>query len=126
MAYVAHFSINAENLARARGFYEKVFAWKFEPWGPPNFYMINTGDTQAKPVIGSLQGRRELVPGQRINTYECTISVASIDETIGAIQANGGRIVMAKSTIVGVGALVFFEDPEGNVAGAMEYDQNAT
>lgn len=125
MAYVAHFSINADNVARARGFYEKVFGWKFEPWGPPDFYMINTGDTQAMPVIGSLQGRRELIHGQRINTYECTISVASIDDTIAAILANGGSLVMAKSTIVGVGTLVFFEDPEGNVAGAMQYDQNA-
>ena len=125
MAHVAHFSINADNVGRACGFYEKVFGWKFEPWGPPKFYMINTGDTQAVPAIGSLQGRRELIPGQRINTYECTISVASIDETIAAIQANGGKIVMSKSTIVGVGTLIFFEDTEGNVAGAMQYDQNA-
>ena len=75
--------------------------------------------------IGSLQGRRELVPGQRINTYECTISVTSIDETIDSVQANGGKIVMQKSHIVGVGTLIFFEDTEGNVAGAMQYDSNA-
>ena len=51
--------------------------------------------------------------------------MTSIDETIAAIQANGGKIVMQKSTIVGVGDLIFFEDTEGNVAGAMQYDQNA-
>ena len=125
MAHVAHFSINADSVSRARGFYEKVFGWKFEAWGPPEFYMINTGDAQATPVIGSLQGRRELIPGQRTTTYECTISVTSIDETIAAIQANGGKLVMQKSTIVGVGDLIFFEDTEGNVAGAMQYDANA-
>lgn len=125
MSHVAHFSINADDVGRARRFYEKVFGWKFEAWGPPQFYMINTADAEAAPVIGSLQGRRELIPGQRINTYECTISVTSIDETIAAIQANGGKIVMQKSTIVGVGDLIFFEDTEGNVAGAMQYDQHA-
>jgi len=125
MAHVAHFSINADDVGRARAFYEKVFGWKFEAWGPPRFYMISTGDARAVPVIGSLQGRRELIPGHRTNTYECTISVASIDATIAAIESNGGKIVMQKSTIVGVGDLIFFEDTEGNVAGAMQYDQHA-
>ena len=29
---------------RARDFYQKVFGWEFEPWGPPNFYLIKTAD----------------------------------------------------------------------------------
>jgi predicted enzyme related to lactoylglutathione lyase len=37
------------------------------------------------------------------------------------VVANGGRIVMDRATIPGVGDLVFFEDPSGNVAGAMQY-----
>jgi uncharacterized protein len=125
MAHVAHFSINADDVARGRRFYEKVFGWKFEAWGPPGFYMINTGEKEPTALLGSLQGRRELIPGHRTNTYECTISVGSIDETIAAIQAQGGRIVMQKSVIAGVGTLIFFEDTEGNVAGAMQYDKNA-
>jgi uncharacterized protein len=102
-----------------------VFGWKFEPWGPPDFYKINTGEKDEPAVMGALQRRRELVAGRRTNCFECTISVTSIDETVKAIQAQGGKIVMPKSTIVGVGHLVFFEDTEGNVAGAMEYDKNA-
>jgi hypothetical protein len=27
--------------------------------------------------------------------------------------------------IVGIGRLIFFEDTEGNLAGAMQYDENA-
>jgi predicted enzyme related to lactoylglutathione lyase len=38
---------------------------------------------------------------------------------IGAIH--GGRILMPKSTIPGVGELVFLADPSGNVTGAMRY-----
>jgi hypothetical protein len=125
MAHVAHFAINADDLTRARKFYERVFGWKFDPWGPPNFYIIDTGEKPAPEVIGSLQARREIVPGKRMNGYECTISVTSVDQTMAAIEAGGGKIVMAKSTIVGVGNLIFFEDPEGNVAGAMQYDKNA-
>ena len=42
-----------------------------------------------------------------------------------AVVANGGRILMEKATIPGVGDLIFFQDPEGNVAGAMRYDPGA-
>ena len=39
--------------------------------------------------------------------------------------ANGGKILLARSVIVGVGTLMFFQDPDGNVFGAMQYDQRA-
>ena len=43
---LSFFSIHADDLDRARGFYEQVFGWRFEPWGPPGFYLIHTGDAQ--------------------------------------------------------------------------------
>jgi predicted enzyme related to lactoylglutathione lyase len=83
--------------------------------------MISTGDTTGP--LGSLQGRRELVPGLRTNAFECTISVSDdVDAVAAAVKANGGRILMEKATIPGVGDLIWFEDPEGNVAGAMRYE----
>jgi len=123
MPHVAHFSINADSVDRARTFYGNVFGWKFEPWGPPGFYMINTGDPANGALLGSLQGRRELLPGQKTIGYECTVSVPSIDDTIRALKENNAKLVMQKSTIAGVGTLVFFEDTEGNVAGAMQYEK---
>jgi len=126
MGNVRHFSINADDLTRARRFYERVFAWKFEPWGPPGFFMIATGGAKDSGVLGSLQKRRELVPGQRMNGFECTIAVEEgVEKVAAAVKANGGRILMEKATIAGVGDLIFFEDPEGNVAGAMRYDPKA-
>ena|SRR5882724_4905130 len=119
---LAHFSINADDVDRARKFYEGVFGWKFASWGPPKFYMIDAKDS---PVLGSLQGRRELVKGQRTIGFECTIGVPSIDATERAVKAGGGKVVMERSVIVGVGTLMFFEDPEGNVFGAMQYDKSA-
>ena len=110
---------------RARRFYEKVFAWKFQPWGPPGFFQIVNHDGSLPGVRGALQGRRELIPGERMNGFECTISVPSIDRAIKAIESNDGKIVMPKATIPTVGTLIFFEDPEGNIAGAMQYDSNA-
>jgi uncharacterized protein len=124
MSHVAHFAINAGNVERARGFYTNVFGWKFEAWGPPGFYLINTGGPEDKVVRGSLQGRRDLIPGQKTIGYECTVSVPSIEDTIRGLKSQNARLVMEKSVIAGVGTVVFFEDPEGNVAGAIEFDKD--
>ena len=42
---------------------------------------------------------------------------------MGLHRSSGGRILMEKANIPGVGDLIYFEDPEGNVAGAMRYDK---
>jgi predicted enzyme related to lactoylglutathione lyase len=121
--HVSHFAINADDLPRARRFYERVFGWRFEPWGPPGFYLIHTGDSKDQGILGSLQQRRELVPGQRTTGYECTVGVESVDAVAKTAEAAGGRILMAKTILPTVGELVWLEDPEGNVVGAMKYEE---
>lgn len=114
---VDFFAINADDVPRARKFYEAVFGWSFEPWGPPNFYLIATQREPAAAIGGALQERRELVPGQKMVGFECTISVANIDRTIRAIEAGGGRLATPKFHIPTVGTVAYFFDTEGNVAG---------
>ena len=62
--------------------------------------------------------------GKPMFGFECTLGVSSIDETLAAVEANGGKIVMPKFHIPTVGTLIFFEDTEGNVVGAMQYEEN--
>ena len=121
---VDFFAINADDVPRARTFYERVFGWSFEPWGPPGFYLIETGKQPKSAIRGALQERRELAPGQKMIGYECTISVANIDHAIKAIEANGGRIAAPKFHIPTVGTVAYFFDPEGNVAGVIQPERN--
>ena len=58
--------------------------------------------------------------------FECTIAVPDVDAVARGVVASGGKVVMDKTTIAGVGDLIFFADPSGNVAGAMRYDSAAT
>jgi predicted enzyme related to lactoylglutathione lyase len=109
------FAVHADDLARARRFYEKVFGWKFQPWGPPEFFLVSTGTKEDPGVAGALQKRHELVPGKSPIGYECTIGTANIDETMAAVEANGGKIILPKCEIPTVGYLFKFQDPEGNV-----------
>jgi predicted enzyme related to lactoylglutathione lyase len=113
------FAINADDVPRAKRFYEQIFGWKLQPWGPPNFYLIKSGKDQAVE-IGGLQERRELVPGAKIVGFECTFNVADIDQAIGSIEANGGKILAPKFHIPTVGTIVYFLDTEGNVVGARQ------
>lgn len=116
------FGITADDVGRARRFYEAVFDWRFEPWGPPDFYLIHTGDNDNPGVRGLLHKRREPVNGSGMTGFECTISVDDIDRVIQAIEVNGGRITMAKFHIPTVGTGVYFHDTEGNFVGAMQPD----
>ena len=122
---VQHFAINADDLDRARAFYEHVFGWRFEAWGPPDFFQIVSGSDEQPGIRGALQKRREIAPGKVVHGFECTVAVADVDSVVASVTANGGRVLMEKTTIAGVGDLVFFEDPEGNVVGAMQYDPKA-
>jgi uncharacterized protein len=119
---LAHFAINADDVDKSRAFYRRVFGWKFAAWGPPGFYQI---EIPGSSVRGALQQRRELVPGQRMLGLEGTFAVDSIDATEKAVLAAGGKVLLARSVITGVGSLMFFADPSGNAFGAMQYDTSA-
>lgn len=120
---LARFSIQADDVQRARKFYQDAFGWSFEPWGPPNFYLIETGQTPIPPVGGLLEARHEKVPGARTTGFECTIGVENIDEAMRKIEAAGGKLVMAKFQIPTVGSGAYYQDTEGNTFCVMQYEE---
>ena len=89
---VRHFAINADDLVRARKFYTHVFGWEFNPWGPPDFFMISTGSADTPAIHGSLQRRRNLVEGEPLNAFECSIAVPDIDAAERAIVVSRPRL----------------------------------
>jgi uncharacterized protein len=114
-----HFAINADDVQRAKHFYEGVFGWNFSPWGPPDYYQIkNAGDG----LLGALQERRTIAAEARATSFETSFGVENLKATIAAIEAAGGKIAMQPYRIEGVGELIYFEDTEGNLVGAMQYD----
>jgi predicted enzyme related to lactoylglutathione lyase len=125
--HVAHFAIPADDVERAKRFYERVFKWRIEAWGPPDFYVIFTEGAE-KPT-GSIGKRDDLVAARRDSSlpksggigWECTVAVDDLAPIKAAIIKNGGRIVHDEYEIVGVGTLIRFADTEGNIACAMKY-----
>ncbi|MBV8684071.1 MAG: VOC family protein [Caulobacteraceae bacterium] len=113
-----HIAINADDVDRAKAFYEAVFGWNFQAWGPPDFFNAQTPGG----VFAAVQKRREIVPGVKATAYECTIGVADLAATLEGIAAAGGSVVAGPFTIPTVGELAFFRDTEGNIAGVMQYE----
>ena len=120
---LASFAIHVDDVDRARRFYEAVFGWVFEPWGPPGFYLIHTGNEADPGIQGLMHKRMEPRTGSGLNGLEATFAVDDLDAVLAAVEANGGRITMHKAPIPTVGVLIRFNDPEGNDIGAMAYEK---
>jgi uncharacterized protein len=114
-----HFAINADDVPRAKSFYETVFGWSWKPWGPPGFYQTRDA---GQGFVGALQGRRS-IGGKTMPGMEISFGVDDIHATAAAIEAHGGKVIMPPFCIEGVGELIFFQDTEGNIAGAMQYEK---
>jgi len=124
--HLSHFAVCVDDTERACRFYERVFHWGFEPYGPPGFYIVHTdGPGKGGRVNGALQKRFEIVPGVILSGYECTLSVPNVDATAAAIGKHGGQILMPQATIPTVGTMVRFRDTEGNVVCAMQYEDQS-
>ena len=114
---ITHCAINADDVEASRRFYSALFGWTFERWGP-GFLRMQSASGQ----IVALQQRRDL-GGVRLNGFECTIPVRDVDAVAAAVEPHGGRVLMPRAQIPDVGDLMFFADPSGIVAGAMQYDR---
>lgn len=120
---VVHFAVQADDVERAQAFYSAVFGWRFEAWGPPGFFRIETGTPEAPGLEGALYARHVSRDGSRAMLgYRCTIAVDDVEETARLVEASGGIITTPISTIPGLGTLIEFDDTEGNIVCAMRYE----
>jgi len=120
MPKVAHFEINADDIERAKKFYEKTFDWEIEKWESGEYWVIKAGEDDEEGINGGLQKREE--PEDQIFNY---IRVNSVEDAKSKVEKFGGTIVSPKITVPGVGYFYMFNDTEGNKLGIMEEDDNA-
>jgi predicted enzyme related to lactoylglutathione lyase len=124
MNRLRHFDIHASNAERAKAFYERIFDWKGVSYpGADEFFQLRTSDGE---VIGAIAGRKYNVHPKDVLGFECSISVDDVDETVRKVEAAGGKTLMAKTAIRGVGWIAKFMDTEGNLFAAIRYDKSAT
>jgi predicted enzyme related to lactoylglutathione lyase len=121
MANIAYFEIPADNVDRAKHFYHALLGWKVEPtktMGDPakmtamEYQDVITGD--AKEGTLSMGGMYKRQMTEQIMNY---VMVEDLDKVIAKLGKLGGKIVVPKMAIKGVGWTVIIQDTEGNVLG---------
>ena len=120
---VVHFAIHADDVERARRFYEAVFGWRFEAWGPPGFYNVDTGTDDHPGIHGALHERSEPLDGTGMRGFSCTVAVDDLAAISARVMANGGSIRHPEMAIPTVGTHIGFLDTEGNEFAAMVYER---
>ena len=116
----SHFEIPVDDPDRAEAFYRDVFGWSFQRFdGAPSYYgMASTGEDN--PGINGALYQRE--PD---SVTVLTMSVPSIEEAIAKVEEKGGKVVLPKTPIPGMGWFANLEDTEGNRIGIFTQDPSA-
>jgi predicted enzyme related to lactoylglutathione lyase len=125
---LAHFAVHADDLERAQRFYGSVFGWQFQGFGGTDvssFCKIKNSTGEDPGVIGAMQSRRYSVLAHPVLGFECSIEVDDVDAISKAVETSGGKILMPKTAVPGVGWLIKFADTEGNLVCAISFDASA-
>ena len=126
---VVHFEIPVDDPERATKFYSELFGWRIEKMsieGGPEYWSVRTipvdetGRPQGPGVNGGMM--RRMASGQTPVNY---VAVESVDEFVRKAQRLGGRVLMAKTPVPGMGWFAQLHDPEGNVIAVWETDSAA-
>lgn len=116
MSSIVHFEIPADDLQRAKAFYSDLFGWKIEGFQGMDYMMI---DVFGAPGGGMM---KRMHPDQLITQY---IGVTSVDEYAAKVEKLGGKILVPKKAVPGMGYFVICMDTENNTFGIWEMDMQA-
>jgi predicted enzyme related to lactoylglutathione lyase len=124
MPNIAYFQIPADDVGRARKFYQSLLGWKIEPDTTLEdksleWQNIETGEPKEGTMnMGGLYKR--MGPGPIMNFVE----VEEIEKVLARVEKLGGKVMMPLDTIKGVGLVAVIQDTEGNIIGLWKPETN--
>ena len=107
---VIHFDIGCRDSEESREFYEKMFGWRSQPYGPFSF-QLETGAAKGINGFTTALGHE---PQNYVMLY---VEVESIPEKLSALKTLGGEVVVPETTVPGSGSFAWCKDPSGNLFG---------
>ena len=116
-APVVHFEIGCKDINATRKFYSQLFGWEYAADGPPNMAMVgNLGPFAGQPTegIGGHINSLGHEPHQYVTFY---VQVPDIVATLDQVAKMGGKTIVPKTEVPGMGHFAWFTDPEGNAIG---------
>ena len=135
MNRVVHFEIHADDVERAKKFYQSVFGWEMRQMGPDvgGYVLVVTGPgpneiaggkvgMENVGINGGMMKRNSPKPAAGLSpmSYVCVVGVDNIDTYIEKARAAGGVEHMPKTPIPNVGTVAYYADTEGNLFGMIQ------
>jgi predicted enzyme related to lactoylglutathione lyase len=120
MPNIGYFEIPADNIGRAKHFYRSLFGWKIKPdtnldpasAAAMEYHAISTGPAQDGTLNAGGMYKRKMGEGSKN-----FVLVEDIDAVLSKVEKLGGKILMPKTEIKGVGPAAVIRDTEGNTLG---------
>jgi predicted enzyme related to lactoylglutathione lyase len=109
---VVHWEFWSEDPAATSEFYQTVFGWSIRPIPDLNYTLVEPGGTGG--IDGGIMRPKSGPWPAKLALY---IDVDDIDTFNEKIRRAGGKILMERVDVPGVGQLSLFEDPDGRVLG---------
>jgi uncharacterized protein len=127
MSRVVHFEIQATQPQALADFYTQLLGWSISKWEGADYWLIDTGPADRPGINGGLLPRPGGGPveGQAVNAFVCTVGVESLDDTLAKAASLGATTALPKNAVPGVGWLAYIKDPDGNILGLLQPDENA-
>jgi predicted enzyme related to lactoylglutathione lyase len=107
---VVHFELSAIDREASGKFYSELFGWKVTQIPEMNYAMVDTGGE----LGGGLNPVSNNNPAGSTSIY---IHSDDIDATLAKAEKLGGKTLVPKSEIPGMGWFALFADPTGNAVG---------
>ena len=125
---IIHFEIPANDIEKLKKFYVDLFGWTMTKYsGPTTYYLVGTVPVDEKTMMpirpgvnGGLYEKKDATSPELAKQINY-ISVESVEEYSKKIEKSGGKIVVPKMEIKGIGWWALAQDPEGNHFGILEY-----
>jgi predicted enzyme related to lactoylglutathione lyase len=115
-----HFEIPADDVERATAFYTQLFDWSIAPAeGFDDYWFIQPGEPD-EDLGGGLMPRQNTSQGPVFY-----IQVESVTDYAARVDELGGKVVVPKTPVPGMGWWAHFLDPEGNLFALWESDSSA-
>lgn len=117
---IVWFEIPADDIARAKSFYGKLFGWNITPFpGMESYQHIDTAGPDATPDGGMMS---RMYPGHTITTY---VSVPSVTRFMAKVEKLGGKVCKPKTAVPGFGYFAICQDTEKNMFAIWEMNPKA-
>jgi predicted enzyme related to lactoylglutathione lyase len=109
---VVHWELWSKDPSRAGKFYAEVFDWQVQEMPDLQYHSVTTGGEGG--INGGIMKPQD---GPWPGNMTFYVHVDDLAGALAKVKAAGGKVVVERQEIPGMGALSLFEDPDGRVMG---------